>query len=120
MIREHVKIAIGGERDPTDAEMFDRLHTVAFNYGEIRRAIAFDRATGKIDLETWHDEGVPACYRARVAEIALVTFERFKGRKYNEELLHAFIIALRRDVYAHLEPIEPEIKFHRSHDEWPT
>jgi hypothetical protein len=107
-------------RDITDDQLFERLHTVAFSFGEMNRAIGFDRIHAKLDLEAWHDQSVPGCYRARVAEIARMTFERFRGLKYTEELRHAFIRALRADVYKYLEPIEPEIKFHRTHDEWPS
>jgi len=106
-------------RDVSDDQLFDRLHAVAFSFGEMNRAIGFDRAAGKLDLEAWHDRSVPACYRARVAEIALMTFERFRGLKYTEELRHAFIRALRADVFKHLEPLAPPT-LRNSHDEPPT
>lgn len=123
-----VKIYVDGDPGPSDAELFDRLHTVAFSFGEMNRAISFDRARGKLDLEAWHDHAVPGCYRARVAEIALATLQRFYGKPYSDELREAFIHALREafihalrvDVYNHLEPIAPAITFHRTHDEWPS
>lgn len=121
MTLEGIRIVFHGESaNPSDDQLFDRLHTCAFAYGEMNRAIMFDRVHAKLDLEAWHTHSVPGCYRARVAEIALMTFERFRGNKYSEELRASFISALRADVYKHLESIDPPIPFHRTHDEWPT
>lgn len=115
MIPRGVTIVGMPEREPSDVEMFEWFRTYAFEYARMRRAIRFDRITGKLDLEEWHDRTVPRCYRARVAEIALVTFEQFRNRMYSDELCSAFVSALRRDIYKHLEPIAPPM--FRTHDD---
>ncbi len=89
------------------AGSLERFYTVAFDFQIMRRSITFDRHTSKIDIEQWHDGVVPKCYRDRVAMIAMVVFEEFRGRPFGESTLDRFTFRLRDEVFNHLEPIHP-------------
>jgi hypothetical protein len=91
-----------------EATGLGRFGTVAFDAAMMRHTLRFDGATGAIEAGWWLH--VPECYRARVREIVLETFEREgRGRKGTPEHIDTLIAVIRRAIWRHLEPIHPEL-----------
>lgn len=83
---------------------------ITLDWFEVAEPRRWPRQTFGFVIGTWLCI-VPECYRARVIEIATGTFNReFRGKHphcHREDTIDQFIHALRRDIWAELDPVEP-------------